>query len=175
MLLDCSRKRDWVRSFLILFSPFSLNLNLQKTQQVSFLSSGSARSRCILVPFKRYGCQKKSAQKVLVTPFPCIFHLEAKRNIVYKQLKAKNISRDSNILPQMHLTSNIFGHSATIIWGLLNCPILNIKKMVCTKNVWMRHCLENKKFLLKPYVFDIFQSENQKTFPVISNFFHSLV
>ena len=51
-------------------------------------------------------------------------------------LKNKSFSRDSNILPQMHWTLDIFGHSATIIGGLgvsLNYPILNFKKTVFRK------------------------------------------
>ena len=39
-------------------------------------------------------------------------------------------------------SNNIFGHSATTIggfWVLLNYPILNFKKTVCPKNVWMQH------------------------------------
>ena len=42
----------------------------------------------------------------------------------------------------MHWTSNIFGHSVTTIgvyWASLNYPILNFKKMVSPKNVWIRH------------------------------------
>ena len=42
------------------------------------------------------------------------------------------VSRDSNIFSQMHRTSNIFGHSATVIGGFgvsLKYPILNFKKM----------------------------------------------
>ena len=61
---------------------------------------GSAASRFISVPFERYGCPKKSAQKVLVTLFTCIFHVKAKRNIVYEYLKTKFFSRDSNVLPR---------------------------------------------------------------------------
>ena len=41
------------------------------------------------------------------------------------------VSRDSNIFSQMHRTSNIFGHSATVIGGFgvsLKYPILNFKK-----------------------------------------------
>ena len=78
--------------------------------------------------------------------FPCMFHVKSKWNIVYIYLKNKNFSRDSNILPQMHWTSDIFGHSATIIGGLgvsLNYPILNFKKTVCPNNVRMRHCRKN--------------------------------
>ena len=44
----------------------------------------------------------------------------------------------------MHSASNIFGHSATTIgdfWVSLNYPILNFKKTVCTKDAWMRHCV----------------------------------
>ena len=97
----------------------------------------SAASRCILVPFERHGRPNKCAQKVPVILFPCIFHMKTKWNIVYKYLKTKIFSRDTNILPQMHWTSNIFGHSATTIggfWISLNYPILNFKKTVCPKN-----------------------------------------
>ena len=60
-------------------------------------------------------------------------------------LKNKNLSKRPNILPQMHWTSNIFGHSATTIgvfWVSLNYPVLNFKKTVCPKNVWMWHWLQ---------------------------------
>ena len=70
------------------------------------------------------------------------FHVKSKLNMVYEHLKTKIFSRDTNILPQMHWTSNIFGHSATTIggfWVSLNYPILNFKKTVCPKNVWMQH------------------------------------
>ena len=81
--------------------------------------------------------------KKFVTLFPDIFHVKAKWSIVYEYLKTKIFSRDTNILPQMHWTSNIFGHSAITIgsfWVSLNYPILNFKKTVCPKNVWMWHC-----------------------------------
>ena len=49
---------------------------------------------------------------------------------------------DTSILSKMHWTSNIFGHSVATIgvfWASLNYSILNLKKIVCPKNVWMRH------------------------------------
>ena len=98
----------------------------------------STASRCILVPFERYGRPKNV--------FPCMFHVIPKWNIVYKYLKTKYFSRDSNILPRMHWTLDIFGHLTTIIRGLevsLKYPILNFKKTVYPKNVWMRHCRKN--------------------------------
>ena len=80
----------------------------------------SATSRYVLVPFKRYGRKKKKmSKKFLLILFLYIFHVKTKWNIVYEYLKAKIFSRDTNILPQMHWTSNIFGHSATIIEGFL--------------------------------------------------------
>ena len=75
--------------------------------------------------------------------FPNMFHVKPKWNIVCKYSKKTFFSRDSNILPQMHWTKDIFGHPATIIRGLgvsLNYPILNFKKTVCPKNVRMQHC-----------------------------------
>ena len=82
-------------------------------------------------------------KKVLATLFPNIFHIKTKWKVVYVYFKTKIFSRYANILPQMHRTSNIFGHSATTIRGFvvsLNYPILNFKKTVCLKNVWMRYC-----------------------------------
>ena len=70
----------------------------------------STASRCILVPFERYGRPKNV--------FPCMVHVTPKWNIVYKHLKTKDFSRDSNILPQMHWTLDIFGHLTAIIGGL---------------------------------------------------------
>ena len=58
-------------------------------------------------------------------------------------LQTKIFSRDTNILPQAHWISNIFGHSSGTttgrFWVSLNCPILNFKKTVCQKNIWMQH------------------------------------
>ena len=55
------------------------------------------------------GTQKNASQKVLATLFPYIFHVKTKWNIIYEYLKTKIFSRDTNIFPQVHLTSNIFG------------------------------------------------------------------
>ena len=58
----------------------------------------------------------------------------------YEYLKTKISSRDTNILPQMHWTSNIFGPTATTIgdfWIPLNYPIFIFKETVYPKNVWM--------------------------------------
>ena len=73
------------------------------------------------------GAQKNAPKEVLVTLFPHIFHIKPKWNIVCKYLKTKIFSRHSNIIPQMHWTSNIFGYTAAIIggfWASLNYPIL---------------------------------------------------
>ena len=80
-------------------------------------------------------------QKILIL-FPHIFYVKPKLNIVYEYLKTKTFSREANILPQMHWTLNIFGPTATNIegfWVSLNYWMLNFKKTVCLKNVWMRH------------------------------------
>ena len=45
---------------------------------------------------------KNAPTKVLVTLFPYTFHVKTNSNIVYKYLKTKIFSRDTNILPQMH-------------------------------------------------------------------------
>ena len=106
--------------------------------------------------FDQYGRPKKCPQKVLVTYFLNIFHVKTKWNIAYEYLKTEIFSRDTNIPPQMHWTSNIFEHSAITIgcfWVWLSYPILNFKKTVLLKNVWIRHCsyvtnTEKKKNLL---------------------------
>ena len=90
------------------------------------------------------GAQKNAPKKVIVTLLPYIYHTKTKWNIVYEYLKTKIFSRDTNILPQMNWTSNIFGQSAKNIggfWVSLNYPILNFKNTACPKNVWMRHWL----------------------------------
>ena len=71
------------------------------------------------------GAQKNTPKKFLVTLFPYIFHVKTKLNIVYKNLKTKMFSRDTNLLPQMHLTSNIFEHSVTAIGVFLHIPKLS--------------------------------------------------
>ena len=90
---------------------------------------------------------QKNVTKDRVTFFLYLFLVQTEWNIVYEYLQTKIFSRDTNILPQTHWTSNIFGHSATTTGGFsvsLNYPILNFKKTVCPKNVWMRHWCENK-------------------------------
>ena len=139
-----SKDPGWWPASLLKMSPFHWcfsHISLVKT--IHLVSPYSVASRCILVPFERMGAQKNVPKKVLVTRFPYIFHVKPKWNIAYKYLKTKIFSRDSNILPQMHWTSNIFEHSATVIgvfWLSLNYPIIHFKKTVCPKNVWMRHC-----------------------------------
>ena len=56
-------------------------------------------------------------KKVLVTFFPLIFHVKTEWTIVYEYQKAKIFSRDTNNLPQMHWTSNIFRQSTKTIIG----------------------------------------------------------
>ena len=66
-------------------------------------------------------------------------------------LKNRKIFKRRKYTSQMHWTSNIFGHPATTIrgfWASLNYPILNFKKTVCPKNVWMRHCLHKMMICL---------------------------
>ena len=46
--------------------------------------------------------QKYAPKRVFVTLFPYIFHIKSKSNIVYEYLKTKILSRDTNILSQMH-------------------------------------------------------------------------
>ena len=121
----------------------------------------SATSRCILVPFERYGRPNKWAQKVSATFFSYIFHVKTKWNVIYEYLKTKIFLRETNILPQMHWTSNIFGHSATTTWASLNYPtILNFKKTVCPKNVWMRHWLHKQYTTLEtPFCWFIYSNQ----------------
>ena len=98
------------------------------------------------------GAQKNVPKNVLVTLFPYVFHVKTKWNIVYQYLKIIIFSRDINIIPQMHWTSNIFGHSATTIGVFcisLNCPILNL-----ILNGMPKKCLDAA--LISPGVFYIF-------------------
>ena len=57
----------------------------------------SAASRCILVLFEQYWCQKNAPKKLS----PYIFHVKTKWNTVYKYLKTKIFSRDTKNHPQM--------------------------------------------------------------------------
>ena len=87
---------------------------------------------------------KKMCTKCFCSFFSYIFHVKTKWNIVYQYLKTKTFSRDKNIFLQIHWISNLFEHSPTTIGGFgvsLEYPILNFKKTVCPKNVWMQHRL----------------------------------
>ena len=95
------------------------------------------------------GTQKNVPKKVPVTTFPYIFYVNPKWNIVYEYLKTKIFSRDSDILLQMHWTSNIFDTQLQLLggfWVSLNYPILNFKKMVYPKNIWMRHWINFRNY-----------------------------
>ena len=99
------------------------------------------------------GAQNNAPKKVLLTLLPYLFHVKAKW---IKYIKTKIFSIDTNTLPKMHWTLNIFGPSVSTIGGFgvsLNYPILNFKKSVCPKNVWIRHyrCsfLKDNSVLLK--------------------------
>ena len=86
------------------------------------------------------GARKNTPEKVLATLFPYTFHAKTKLNIVYENLKRKIFSRDTNILLQMHWTSNSFGLSVATIggfWVSLNYPIPNFNGT--SKKRLMRH------------------------------------
>ena len=96
-----------------------------------------------------------------------IFHAKIKSKLVCEYLNSKNLFKrqkypsqksDTNILPQNHWTSNIYRPSAGWFWVSLNYPILNIKKMVCLKNVW---CSTENCFgrLLLSFIFAIIHSK----------------
>ena len=58
-------------------------------------------------------------------------------------LKNKNLSKRLKYPSPNELSIKYFWHSATIIGGFrvsLNYPILNFKKTVCPKNVWIGYC-----------------------------------
>ena len=96
------------------------------------------------------GSQKNPPKKILATLFPYIFHIKTKWNIVYKYLKTEIFSRDTNILPQMHGISKYLWTLSYCHWGFwvsLSYPILNLKKTVCPKDVWMQHCTKTQKDL----------------------------
>ena len=60
---------------------------------------------------------KNAPKKVLVILiYPYIFHTKTTWNVVYKYLKTKIFSRDTNVLPLMYWTLYIFGPS--LIFGL---------------------------------------------------------
>ena len=89
------------------------------------------------------GCQKKCAQKVIVTLFPYLFHIKTKWNIVYVYLKTKIFSRDKYPSPTACIKHKIFldpqlqplrvfGYHVTI-------QSLTSRKQYAQKNVWMQH------------------------------------
>ena len=92
------------------------------------------------------GIQKNAPKKVLVTLFSFIFHIKTEWNVVYKYLKTKIVSRDTNILPQMYWNQIFLDLQLQLsggFWVSLIYPILNFMKMVCPKNVWMWHWWPN--------------------------------
>ena len=106
----------------------------------------SATSRYIFVSFKRYGHPKKCTQKSSCNTFFIYISHKNWMKCSLQILKNKNrLKRHKYPSPNV-LKSNIFGPSATTIrgfWVSLIYPILNFKKMVCPKNVWMWHWWPN--------------------------------
>ena len=81
----------WEKSFAIIGGGVDLieqhekaGNHISKTEK-TLQSVYSTTFRCILVPFEWYRHPKKCAKKVLVTPFPYIFHIKTKWNIVYQK------------------------------------------------------------------------------------------
>ena len=72
---------------------WNLNLN-SKCKSLNV----STASRCILVPFERYGHPNNGPKKVLVTH---VFHAKTKLNIVHEYLKTKICSRDKHPSPNV--------------------------------------------------------------------------
>ena len=61
-----------------------------------------------------------AAKQCWAVPKPDVFWYRlngTKMNIIYEYSKTKNLSRDTNIISQMHWTSNNFWYSATTIGG----------------------------------------------------------
>ena len=84
---------------------------------------------------------KNAPTKVLVTLFPYTFHVKTNSNIVYKYLKPKSFQETQISFPKC-IKHQIFLTLSYNYWGFwvsLNYPILNFKKTICPKNVWMRH------------------------------------
>ena len=94
------------------------------------------------------GAQKNAPKKILVSSFSIYISCKNKMKYSPQIHKNKKFFKRHKILPQMHWTSNIFGPSATTIegfWVSLNYPILNFKKTVCSKYVWIRHWWDSSK------------------------------
>ena len=113
----------------------------------------SAVSRCILVPFERYGRPKK-----------CFFMYVSRKikwNIAYKYLKNKHFFKRPKYPSPNALNIRYFWTLTYNYWGFevsLSYRILNFKKMVCPKNVWMRHC---RKTLISQVLHEHFIQEQE--------------
>ena len=84
---------------------------------------------------------KKYVQKSSCYSFSHMFDVKTKLNIVYENLKTKIFSRDTYYSPDA-LNIKYFwtlSYNHWVFLASLNYPILNFKKMICPKNVWMRH------------------------------------
>ena len=71
-----------------------------------------------------------------------MFHVKIKWNIVYKYLKTKTFSRDTNILPQMYWNQIFFDLQLQQlgVWGITKLSNSWLQEKGIPKNVWMRHC-----------------------------------
>ena len=90
---------------------------------------------------------KKLRPKVLVKRFPYLFHIKTKWNIVYiylaknKNLFKRQISFPKCIEHQIFLDPQLQLLRDDVYHLTIQSLILNFKEMVCSKNVWMQHCV----------------------------------
>ena len=79
----------------------------------------SATSRHVLVLFERYGHRKKMGPKNFEYIFLIHILWEKLTKWSTNTLVTKIFSRETNLLPQRHQILNIFGPSATTMWGFM--------------------------------------------------------
>ena len=138
--LTCKPYRKFYQVFMLECVIHNPIIDILKSGWKKWIAN--AASRCTWYRLKGMSVQKNSPQKFLVTLFPYIFPVKTKWNIACQYSKTKRFSRNTIIFTQMHWKSNIFGTSVTTIgvFGISpNRPILNLKKTVCPKKVWIRH------------------------------------
>ena len=134
------------KGLVVLIEHQQVGWRLMKVQSGTYHSAASVCFGTV----RTVWAAKKIHPKKFLQLFPYIFHIKTKWNIVYKYLKTEIFSRDTSILPQMHGISKYFWTLSYCHWGFwvsLSYPILNLKKTVCPKDIWMQHCTKTQKDL----------------------------
>ena len=109
-------------------------------------------------------------KKVLITLFQYLFHVKTEWNISTNDRRNRHKYPSPNTLIIKYFWALSYNHCGEYGVSLIY-PILNFKKSVCPKSIWMQHCSSALIFLSALHAFTFLRVF---TFLNVSNFWHAL-